>query len=491
MRAFYFALVLLVIPFTAFHAAADEVVWPLPPVPAGTPAAQFAAPQADTNFFNHIREARSQQTDLILDGDSITDYWQSTGRTVFDKYFAPRHAIDFGMSGNHTESVLWRVEHGQLDTLHPKLAMILIGVNNSGSPTEEVVAGITRVVQAYRAKCPDMHILLLAIFPHGKLSTDPMRENARKTNAQIAKLDDGAHVTFLDIGDKFLQPDGSIAEDVMPDALHPGLKGYQIWADAVESTVEKYCPMPKPGAPVATVAAPSIEEVAASVPPQKWPYAIYPPPGTFSTVFPDYYIGWFRNFQRNLDLLKQGPYDLIFDGDSLAADWEGHGRAILQARYGNIKRLNLGAYADRVENVLWRVRHGSLDGQNPKLIVLLTGLAHFGEDVKDVTGGVKLILDEYKKRCPGAHIVLVGVLPNREDAQTRPWIGQLNACYAGLADDRVTYLDVGAKFRQPDGSLQYDNLMPNHFDVSEKGYTIWADAMQPLVDKYLPGAAGK
>jgi lysophospholipase L1-like esterase len=490
MRPFSFALALSVFLVAAQHAAADEVVWPRPQLPAGTPAAQFAVAPVEDDLFNHILQARSQQTDMILDGDSITDYFPGIGAPVFDKYYAPRHAIDFGISGNRTESVLWRLDHGQLDTLHPKLAMILIGVNNSGSPIEQVVAGVTKVVATYRAKCPDMHILLLGIFPHGRLPTDPMREMVRKTNALLAKLDDGQHVTFLDIGSKFLEPDGTISPEVMPDALHPALKGYEIWANAVEPVVEKYCPMPAPGARTAPVVAPTRDEVAASVPPMKWPFPMDPPPGTFSTVFPTYYGGFFEGFQYDLDLLKQGPYDLVFDGDGLTGDWKGRAPGLLQTRYGGIKLLNLGTYNNGVENILWRVRHGSLDGQNPKLIVLLAGLGNLGQNVKDVAGGMKLVLDEYKKRCPGAHIVLVSVLPNREDAQTRPWIDQLNALYAGLSDDRVTYLDVGARFRQPDGSV-VSNLMPDHFDLSEKGYTVWANAMQPIIDKYLPGAGGK
>jgi lysophospholipase L1-like esterase len=468
------------------NGTADEVVWPIPQPPAGTPWAQFPAPQGDTNFLEHIRQARSQQTDLILDGDSITDYWQSTGRPVFDKVFAPRHAIDFGMSGNHTESVLWRLDHGQLDTLHPKLAMILIGVNNSGSPVPDVVAGITKVVEGYRAKCPDTHILLLGIFPHGQLPTDPMRAMVRQTNALISKLDDGEHVTFLDIGDKFLQPDGTISPDVMPDALHPALKGYQIWADAVQPVLDKYCPVE--AATAATPAPPQLttQQVAATVPPQRWPYPLAAPAGTPSTIFPEYYIGWFGQFQRSLDRLAQGPYDLVFDGDAITMNWDGLGRAAMQTHYGAIKTLNLGIYADRVQNVLWRVQHGAFAGQNPKLIVLLIGTAQIGDNVTEVAGGVRLLLDEYKKRCPGAHILLLGVLPR--DAGGDPWIRQLNVAYATLADDRVTFLDIGDKFRDANGAPTPD-VFPDH--LTEKGYGIWADAIQPVVDKYIPAAAAK
>ena len=460
---------------------ADEIVWPLPECPAGVPYAQFATPQGDTNFLDHIRRARSQRTDMILDGDSITDYWQSTGRSVFEKIFAPRRAIDFGISGNHTENVIWRVEHGELDTLHPKLAMLLIGVNNSGSPVPDVVAGVTKVVQLYREKCPEMHVLLLGIFPHGHLPTDPAREQVRQTNALLAKLDDGAHVTFLDIGEKFLQSDGTMSPEVMPDFLHPSLKGYEIWGDAVQALVDKYCAVD--ATPPAAVPTLTTAQVAAAVPPQAWPYPLEAPAGTPSTAFPMYYVGWLRGFQQNLDRLKQGPCDLVFDGDTVLMNFPGAANTIVRTRYGNIKWLDLAMYGDQVQQMLWRVRHGSLDGQNPKLIVILAGAANLGQEVGEVAGGTKLLLNEYKKRCPGAHILLLGVLPRgaNDDANGLAWIQKLNAAYANLADDRVTFLDLGSKLS---GEIGPERL-------TEKGYATFAEAIQPVIDKYLPEAAAK
>jgi lysophospholipase L1-like esterase len=455
----------------------------LPQRPAGIPEAQFPVPQGDTNFLEHIRQARSQQTDLILDGDSITDYWQSTGRPIFDKVFAPRHAIDFGISGSHTESVLWRLDHGELDTLHPKLAMILIGVNNSGSPVEEIAAGVTKVVETYREKCPDTHILLLGIFPHGQLPGDPMREITRRTNALIAKLNDGNHVTFLDIGDKFLQSDGTISAEVMPDYVHPALKGYQIWADAVQPFLDKYCSIEATTAPAPPAL--TTEQVAATVPPQRWPYPVVAPAGTPSTVFPEYGIGWFGQFQQSLNWLKQGPFNLLFDGDTFMGNWNVT-LLLQQPRFAGIKPLNLAMYADRVQNILWRVQHGSLDGQNPKVIVLQVGSSNFNEDVKEVAGGTKLLLDEYKKRCPDAHILLFGVFPRR-DPNIKAWNDQLNASYAALTDDRVSYIDIGPKLLQPDGALSPD-LVRNDEALTDKGYALWTDTIQPAIAKYLPTA---
>jgi len=123
--------------------------------------------------------------------------------------------------------------------------VLLIGTNNTGyerdtgqprNTTPEAIEGITAVVKALRAKLPESRILLLALFPRGE-KDDPIREQLRAINSALANLDDGRKVKFLDIGSKFLEPDGSLSRDIMPDLLHLSQRGYQIWADAMEPTL--------------------------------------------------------------------------------------------------------------------------------------------------------------------------------------------------------------------------------------------------------------
>jgi beta-glucosidase len=99
--------------------------------------------------------------------------------------------------------------------------------------TPEVIAGVKAVVAAIRAKLPDTKILLLGIFPRGEKPDLPQRQQIREVNAAIAPLHDGKHIFFLDIGGKFLQADGAISREVMPDCTHPNEKGYEIWAKAI------------------------------------------------------------------------------------------------------------------------------------------------------------------------------------------------------------------------------------------------------------------
>jgi lysophospholipase L1-like esterase len=188
-----------------------------------------------------LAEAREGKYNLVFIGDSITDGWRNGGREVWNKVYAPRHALNLGIGGDRTQHVLWRIEHGELDGLKPKAVVLMIGTNNTGkekdgSPrnsTAEVIQGVTAIVEQIRAKLPQSKLLLLAIFPRGTVDAPP-RAQIKQINAALAKLDDGNMIKFLDIGKAFLADDGSIPKTIMPDLLHPNKEGYQRWADAME-----------------------------------------------------------------------------------------------------------------------------------------------------------------------------------------------------------------------------------------------------------------
>lgn len=196
-------------------------------------------PQRHEGF---VEIAKKGGIDCLLMGDSITDWWRSIGAAVYDKHFGSLKCANFGISGDRTQGVLWRMENGELEGYTPKLMMLMIGTNNLGGGTrpgntpEEIADGITAVVSKFRTKFPQARVLLLGVFPRGRTADNPARERIREINAIIAKLDDGKSVKYMDIGAKFLEPDGSISVEVMKDGLHPTEKGYQIWADAVMPT---------------------------------------------------------------------------------------------------------------------------------------------------------------------------------------------------------------------------------------------------------------
>ena len=183
--------------------------------------------------------ARRGDIDLVFLGDSITQGWEDV-RDVWDKYYSRRKPANFGMNSDHTQHVLWRIEQGNFERIHPKAIIILIGTNNSiaGEPAQEIADGVMAVVQKLREKVPETKILLLAIFPSGERPENPQRVRANAANAIFRKVADGRMIRYLDIGDRFTNKDGTISKEIMPDLLHLSPRGYVLWAEAIEPIVK-------------------------------------------------------------------------------------------------------------------------------------------------------------------------------------------------------------------------------------------------------------
>jgi lysophospholipase L1-like esterase len=186
------------------------------------------------------KRVKQGNVDLIFVGDSITAGWEKTGKKTWAKHFGKLNAVNLGVGGDRTQHVLWRLENGNLDGIKPKAAVLMIGTNNSGGDeytAEDIGAGITAIVAKLREKLPETKILVLAIFPRGK-SPDPQREKNAKASEIASKLADDKHVFYLDIGPKFLESDGTLSEEIMPDLLHLSPKGYEIWAEAIDDKLQ-------------------------------------------------------------------------------------------------------------------------------------------------------------------------------------------------------------------------------------------------------------
>lgn len=188
-----------------------------------------------------VKEAKAGHIDVLFMGDSITDGWRGRGKNVWDKFYAPKNAANFGIGGDRTEHVLWRIENGELEGVDPKVVVLMIGTNNSlSNSADQIAEGVEKIVSDFHTKLPKSKILLLAIFPRNKEGVRPQQvETINKVNERIAKLDDGKMITYLDIGKAFLGTDGQLHEDVMPDYLHPNEHGYELWAAAMNPTLDK------------------------------------------------------------------------------------------------------------------------------------------------------------------------------------------------------------------------------------------------------------
>lgn len=187
-----------------------------------------------------VERAKKGGVDLLFLGDSITQGWEVNGREVWDKLFTPRLAMNAGISGDRTQHVLWRIEHGAVDGLKPKVVVLMIGTNNSAANTgPEIAQGVKAIVDLLRAKLPETKVLVLAIFPRGQDGNDARRKVNEAANREIARLADDEHVFFLDIGRKFLGDDGTLSTEIMPDLLHLSPRGYEIWGEAIEPMLTK------------------------------------------------------------------------------------------------------------------------------------------------------------------------------------------------------------------------------------------------------------
>jgi lysophospholipase L1-like esterase len=184
-----------------------------------------------------VATAKQGNIDLLLHGDSITDWWlQDANKPVFDKYFGKIRTANFAVAGDTTQGVLWGLRNGEGQGFQPKAVMLMIGTNNTGGfSAPEIAEGVGAVVLELRRDFPDAKILLLAIFPRA-LPGDPVRDKIAEVNRIVSKLDDQRHVFYMDIGRKFLDEKGVFLPDSFrTDNLHPLGKGYDIWGDAVSA----------------------------------------------------------------------------------------------------------------------------------------------------------------------------------------------------------------------------------------------------------------
>ena len=193
--------------------------------------------------------ATNSDFDILFLGDSITDLinvdddgqGNPGGKEPFNKYFNGVKIANFGISGDTTQGVLWRLQNGEGKAHKPKAVMLMIGTNNTGgSSGAEIAEGIGAIILELRNDFPDAKIMLLAIFPRGTGPNDSNRRKCEEANKIIAKLNDGQHVFFTDINSKFLNENGGLIGFRTSDHLHPTDQGFEIWASSVAPTLKSW-----------------------------------------------------------------------------------------------------------------------------------------------------------------------------------------------------------------------------------------------------------
>lgn len=218
-------------------------------VPAPGGAADPMPRRGNAHFYEmHASFLRRghQPMELLFIGDSITEWW-SRAPAVWRAHYEKYQPANFGIAGDQTQQVIWRIEDGELDGINPKVVVLMLGTNNTArDPAAAIVAANVKIVRLIREKIPGVKVLLLAIFPRGpRLSggvADPWEERMvviRDVNAELGKIADGGNVRFLDLTACFLGADGKILDGLMPDRLHPNAAGYQVWAEAMQPLLDE------------------------------------------------------------------------------------------------------------------------------------------------------------------------------------------------------------------------------------------------------------
>jgi lysophospholipase L1-like esterase len=222
---------------------------------APQPGPDQPVPRTDQNSLTAhaqlLEKAKKGGIDVYFEGDSILRRWGATDypRLLenWNKNFFGWNAADFGWGGDTVRNIIWRLQDGELDGVHPKVIVLLAGTNDIGyrlppggesSKVEQVTKGIETILKLMREKAPEAVIILTGIFPRNdNRGALPVIE---KINRNLEKLADGKKIRYLNINDQLADADGTLYEGMMdPDKLHPALKGYQVWADALKPVLEE------------------------------------------------------------------------------------------------------------------------------------------------------------------------------------------------------------------------------------------------------------
>lgn len=429
--------------------------------------------------------AAKEKFDLIMVGDSITNNLENPEfQPVWNQFFAPRHALNLGYSGYRTENVLWNLLNGEIAGQSPKVITLMVGTNNvdeQNYPTRhtagQLAGGIEAIVKLLREKCPASKILLLRSFPGCYAGPNPTSHRAILDRASelITKLADGKHVFFCDVNHVFLNLDGSLKQELMPDWLHPNPAGAKLWAQAME---------------------PLLSELMgdSSLDTEKSRNTAIIP---VSKLEEDGY-DWFGRHEEILRIKDELNPDVVFLGDSITHAWGGvpvtgartTGEKVLKTVFAKFRVLNLGFGWDRTQNLLWRLDHGELDRLHPRVLVLCAGTNNTSgtENTRqgtpaEIAQGVREICGRIRSKIPQTKIILMAVLP-REKEPTDPrrlQIYEINRYLTEFAKNaKLTFVDLYPQMLNPDGTLP-QILADDFCHPTEKGYQVWADAILPLV----------
>jgi lysophospholipase L1-like esterase len=434
---------------------------------------------------------KGNKYDLIMIGNSITNNFDKPEyHAVWDQFFAPRNALNLGYSGYRTENIMWNIQNGELEGQAPKVVVLEIGTNNvdeKNYPTRhtalQLAGGIEAIVKLIREKLPDTKVIVLRCFPgcYGGPNPTSHRAILERASDLVSGLADNKHIFYCDVNHVFLNLDGSINKDMMPDWLHPSPAGAKAWAQAMEPLLSELM---------------GDRSLDTDIPLNN---AIVPVPKLEN----DSYNWWVRHADV-LHIKDSINPEIVMIGNSITHYWGGapgrknidgtprkpNGSESWNTLFGKYRVLNMGFGWDRTQNVLWRLDHGELDGLHPRLVVInigtnnttLTNNARMNT-APEIVEGISSIVKRVRSKVPGAQIILMAVFPREESpsAPRRLLINEINQRLAVFAkEQRITLVDISSGMLTTDGSF-IQGMTSDFCHPTENGYKVWADALRPLI----------
>ncbi len=202
-----------------------------------------------TRLQAHRSDPAREQAELVFLGDSITQGWTETAGELWDCSFAAMKPLCLGIGGDRTQHLIWRVLRGELDGLRAKVLVLLIGTNNlgAGDSPEDTACGVEVLLETIHKKLPNTSVVILAILPSGEKLDNPLRAAIDTTNRLLFSGLADPRDRFVDLGAVFLQSDGSLSPELMPDFLHPSYQGYEVIAQHLLPVLAHYFPQPEGG----------------------------------------------------------------------------------------------------------------------------------------------------------------------------------------------------------------------------------------------------
>ena len=409
--------------------------------------------------------------------DAVPGIYKDNGAEAWKKYYGTRNAVNLGIDGDQTQHVIWRLQNYDWSKAQPKMAVVLIGVNNTSSPANKpanIAMGIRTVVKTLKAKSPGIKVLVMKIFPCQIVDkkNGPRQQYVDPVNEllpyYVRDLDD---VTLVDISKVFRDHKGEITLGIMPDKIHLSAEGYAREAKALEPYIAPLfgkVTHEKTKNAVVTVAVKEPVECVGVAGKSDW---------------------WKKRFNEKNEQLKKGNIDILMIGDSITHGWEGSGKAVWDKYYGDKKAINLGIGGDQTQHVIWRLEHYDFSKVNPKLAVLLIGVNNWASSsAENIAAGNRKICQILHQKFPKMKVIVLNVFPygDKNAVEKHKKSNAINAAIAPAVADLpyVQLMNINKVFLDKDGNLPA-SIMPDYLHPNATGYEKWGAALDSTIKQAL------